>query len=244
MKIKINHLTTFPLVSDWLMFRGQGWILLVQGLGILCCTWVWAGKAVFSIHPQPKRWAEWADLASPPPCSPVKPLDSVWPGVPVPCHWLHSQTKALVSGRLWAGVVIVDGWGSGTACWLPWWVSSPSSSPLWTCQLRSFRVCFTERIGIYPEPLKWLDSWGACRSGRSKSLLDYGPERGGAMVGEQGYKKPELIYWMERMANLLRLLCQALVKGQWTILAHSIFVTTLWSQYYSYPHLQKRKCST
>lgn len=31
---------------------------------------------------------------------------------------------------------------------------------------------------------------------------------------EQGYKKPGLIYWMEKMANLLHLLCQVLVKGQ------------------------------
>lgn len=169
MKIKTNHLTTFPLVSDWLMFRGQGWILWVQDLRILCCTWVWAGKAVFSIHPQPKRWA---DLASPLPWSPVKPLGSVWPGVSVPCHRLHSQTTALVSGRLWAGMVVVDGWGSGKACWLPTVGILPKFIPAVDMPVKEFQSLLHWKVWDLFRATRWMISfWGGCRGERSKSLL-------------------------------------------------------------------------
>lgn len=35
----------------------------------------------------------------------------------------------------------------------------PKFIPAVDMPLRSFRVCFTERTGIYPDPLKWLDTF-------------------------------------------------------------------------------------
>lgn len=141
-------------------------------------------------------------------------------------------------------MVVVDGWGSRKTCLLPTVHILPKFMPTLGMPVKEFAE-FT-----LPEGLGFIQSY---QSGWTPSEEHAEVEGAnpcwimalhmGQFVNSQRYQKPELIYGVERMAAVY-LLCQALVGGQWIISAHSIFVTTLWSQYYYYPHLQKRKCST